>query len=84
MILKPDPQTPRKIESLDWPAPPYPAAVPELRARSRSSSNRYGHSTVYSVDGGEQCLDDSDQDEDEEDVNLEVGLFLNYFQHITF
>lgn len=70
---EPDPQTPRKIESLDWPAPPYPAAVPELRARSRSSSNRYAHSTVHSVDGGagDQCLDESD--DDSEDVNLEVN-----------
>lgn len=77
-LLKPDPQTPRKIESLDWPAPPYPAAVPELRARSRSSSNRHGHSTVHSVDGGggvtEQCLDDSDEDEDD----LEVRSFFSF------
>jgi hypothetical protein len=37
---QPDPNQPAKIESLDWPSPPYPAAVPELRSRSRSSSNR--------------------------------------------
>lgn len=48
--------------------------MPELRARSRSSSNRYGNSTVYNVEGAEQCLD-SDQDEDEEEVNLEVKNF---------
>lgn len=37
---EPNPDVPKKIESLDWPSPPYPAAVPELRSRSRSSSNR--------------------------------------------
>ena len=36
----PDPEVPKKIESLDWPSPPYPAAVPELRSRSRSTSNK--------------------------------------------
>lgn len=45
----PDPQTPCKIDTLDWPAPPYPAAVPELRARSRSSSNRRAPSTITSL-----------------------------------
>lgn len=70
---EPDPQTPRKIETVDWPGPPYPAAVPELRARSRSSSNRRAHSTVHSVNG-ERLDGDDDSDEDEEDhaVNLEV------------
>ena len=61
----PDPQTPHKIEGLDWPAPPYPAAVPELRARSRSSSNRRAPSTVVSVHG-EEDEDTSDDDNDEE------------------
>jgi hypothetical protein len=37
---QPDPAQPAKIESLDWPSPPYPPAVPELRSRSRSSSHR--------------------------------------------
>jgi hypothetical protein len=59
---EPDPTTPHKIESLDWPAPPYPAAVPELRARSRSTSNRHAASTVQSVNG-DYSDDDSDEDE---------------------
>jgi hypothetical protein len=65
---EPDPQTPHKIESLDWPAPPYPAAVPELRARSRSSSNRQAASTVHSVHGTSNYnSDDSDEDEDNDE-----------------
>lgn len=66
---EPDPEMPRKIESLDWPAPPYPAAVPELRARSRSSSNRRATSTVNSING------DLINDEDDED-DLEVNQVL--------
>lgn len=62
---EPDPEMPKKIESLDWPAPPYPAAVPELRARSRSSSNRRATSTVNSINGD---FNDED-DEDDEEVN---------------
>jgi hypothetical protein len=50
---EPNPEQPRKIDTLDWPAPPYPAAVPELRARSRSSSNRHAPSTIHSVRGGD-------------------------------
>ncbi|RNA10009.1 actin-binding LIM 1-like [Brachionus plicatilis] len=64
---EPDPELPRKIESLDWPAPPYPAAVPELRARSRSSSNRRATSTVNSING--DFLNDEDDDEDDQEVN---------------
>ena len=62
----PDPTTPRKIESLDWPAPPYPAAVPELRARSRSSSNRRAPSTVTSI-RGDHDYDDEEEEEDEDE-----------------
>lgn len=76
---EPDPDTPRKIESLDWPAPPYPAAVPELRVRSRSSSNRRATSTVTSIHGtssvngdytvtNEPDEDDTDEDNDDEEV----------------
>ena len=72
----PDPQTPHKIEGLDWPAPPYPAAVPELRARSRSSSNRRAPSTVNSVCGGieeqqedaNESGDSSNDDDNDEEV----------------
>jgi hypothetical protein len=67
----PDPQTPHKIEGLDWPAPPYPAAVPELRTRSRSSSNRRAPSTVHSVNG-----DDSSDDEDTDVNDQEVKRVL--------
>lgn len=59
---EPDPETPRKIESLDWPAPPYPPAVPELRARSRSTSNRRAASTVQSVNGDYLDSDDEEQE----------------------
>lgn len=73
---QPDPETPRKIESLDWPAPPYPAAVPELRARSRSSSNRRAPSTITSVhgDGGDE---EDDSDDDSEAVDNEVKVLTN-------
>jgi len=65
----PDPQTPHKIEGLDWPAPPLPAAVPELRTRSRSSSNRRAPSTVHSVNGDHQHQDGNDSSDDDDDVN---------------
>lgn len=68
---EPNPELPRKIESLDWPAPPYPAAVPELRARSRSSSNRRATSTVNSVNG-----DFGNNDEDDDEDDLEVNQVL--------
>lgn len=73
---EPDPQTPRKIESLDWPAPPYPAAVPELRARSRSSSNRRAPSTITSVhgDGGDE---DDDSEEENDAIDNEVKVLTN-------
>jgi hypothetical protein len=60
----PDPHTPRKIESLDWPGPPYPPAVPELRNRSRSSSNRHAQNNVQSVNGNN--LDEIDSDKENE------------------
>ncbi len=43
---QPDPSLPAKIESLDWPSPPYPAAVSELHSRSRSTSTRKLASSV--------------------------------------
>ncbi len=69
---QPDPDEEPRIESLDWPSPPYPAAVPELR--SRSSSNRRAPSTVNSVHGthtsvngdGEESESDTDFVNDEE------------------
>ena len=79
----PNPQTPCKIDTLDWPAPPYPAAVPELRARSRSSSNRRAPSTITSVRGEiaeEDPAADSDADSDdavnEQELDNEVKQTL--------
>ena len=74
---EPDPDQLPKIESLDWPAPPYPAAVPELRARSRSSSNRRAPSTVTSVRGDELCIDDEDDDTDTDYVNDQEVQLIN-------
>ena len=72
----PDPQTPHKIEGLDWPAPPYPAAVPELRTRSRSSSNRRAPSTVHSVHEGENGGANSSDDEEDFVNDQEVKRVL--------
>jgi len=58
----PDPHTPRKIESLDWPGPPYPPVVPELRNRSRSSSNRQAQNVVRNVNGDKPDELDSDKE----------------------
>lgn len=61
----PDQNAPHKIEGLDWPAPPYPAAMPELQTRSRSSSNRRAPSTIHSVNGEEEISSDDDDDDQE-------------------
>jgi hypothetical protein len=68
-----------KIDTLDWPAPLYPAALPELRARSRSSSNRRAPSTNVVVDASDQIVNsyDSDSSDDEQaDLDNEVKLTL--------
>ena len=70
--VEPGPDEQPKIESLDWPAPPYPAAVPELRARSRSSSNRRAPSTITSIHGTHVSVngdmnDEADSDDDDTD-----------------
>ena len=74
----PNPDTPKKIESLDWPAPPYPAAVPELRARSRSSSNRRAASTVTSIHGTGSVNGDyvNNNEDEEDDDDYEVNQVL--------
>jgi len=74
--VQPGPDEQPKIESLDWPAPPYPAAVPELRARSRSSSNRRAPSTITSIHGTHISVngdmnDEADSDDDTDYVNDE-------------
>ncbi|CAF0986731.1 unnamed protein product, partial [Brachionus calyciflorus] len=76
---EPNPDTPKKIESLDWPGPPYPAAVPELRVRSRSSSNRRATSTVTSIHGGSVNGDNVniEDDVDDDDDDYEVNQVLN-------
>lgn len=80
---EPDPDTPRKIETLDWPGPPCPAAVPELRVRSRSSSNRRAQSTVTSIHGtssvnGDYLDDDEDENEDnDEEIKNVMSNDLN-------
>jgi hypothetical protein len=72
----PDPQTPCKIDTLDWPAPPYAAAVPELRARSRSSSNRQAHSTTISINAGLEENDSDSEDNELEELDNEVKTTL--------
>lgn len=71
---QPGPDEEPIIETLDWPSPPYPAAVPELRARSRSSSNRRAPSTINSVHGTQLSVNgdgEQDSDDDEDFVNDE-------------
>jgi len=63
---QPDPDEEPIIESLGWPSPPYPAAVPELRARSRSSSNRRAPSTINSVHGTHLSVNGDEEDSDED------------------
>lgn len=67
---QPDPEEEPRIESLDWPSPPYPAAVPELRARSRSSSNRRAPSTINSIHGTHISVNGDEQDSDDDDQDL--------------
>jgi len=67
---QPDPDEEPIIESLDWPAPPYPAAVPELRARSRSSSNRRAPSTINSVHGTHLSVNGDEEEDSDEDTDL--------------
>lgn len=68
---QPDPSEEPRIESLDWPSPPYPAAVPELRARSRSSSNRRAPSTINSIHGTQTTSVNGDGCGGEEEVDSE-------------
>lgn len=65
---QPGPDEEPIIESLDWPSPPYPAAVPEFRARSRSSSNRRAPSTINSIHGTHLSVN-GDEDESDEDAD---------------
>jgi hypothetical protein len=46
----PDPEVPKKIESLDWPSPPFAPAMPELKSRSRSTSNRRSNNLNDEID----------------------------------
>jgi hypothetical protein len=62
----PDPNTPKKIETLDWPSPPYIAAVPELRSRSRSLSNR---NTLLRQQQQKE-LDNSNDNDNDDNSNL--------------
>jgi hypothetical protein len=78
----PNPDKPAKIESLDWPAPPYPAAIPELRARSRSSSNRRAPSTINSINAENENADatineNNDSDSDFNDAEVKQVLTNN-------
>lgn len=82
--FQPSPDQQPKIESLDWPAPPCLAAMPELRARSRSSSNRRAPSTVQSVHGNASGCDHVDNieninesDSDDLEHDEEVQQFTN-------
>ena len=63
----PDPLTPCKIDTLDWPAPPYPAAVPELR--SRSSSNRRAPTTLDHVVAPHHHHNEDSADSDSEELD---------------
>jgi len=67
---QPDPDEEPIIESLDWPSPPYPAAVPELRARSRSSSNRRAPSTINSVHGTHLSVNGDEEEDSDDDADL--------------
>jgi hypothetical protein len=66
---QPDPDEEPIIESRDWPSPPYPAAIPELRARSRSSSNRRAPSTINSVHATHISVN-GDNDSDDEGTDF--------------
>lgn len=83
----PNPDKPPKIESLDWPAPPYPAAVPELRARSRSSSNRRAPSTINTInaenDNADVTINQNNDDSDSDINDAEVKQVLTNNIEIT-
>ena len=66
---QPGPDEEPIIESLDWPSPPYPAAVPEFRARSRSSSNRRAPSTINSIHGTHLSVNGDDDEDSDEDAD---------------
>ncbi|CAF5151731.1 unnamed protein product, partial [Rotaria magnacalcarata] len=71
----PDPTAPKKIESLDWPAPLAMQAVPELMKsyRSRSESHANPNETIQRISiSDEQIISNENIDPDYDDDQIRV------------
>lgn len=72
----PDPEAPRKIESLDWPAPIALQAVPELLKTHRSRSESRSNPSDINDSSNQQIIIDESNENDElrHDIKLDKDI----------